>query len=78
MQQLNDSEYKVVQLKRRIAELKERIGYTSGNVKPDQNSAEPKTSNHDQSNRSADAQDSYSSLRASELNNLKNQLRKRT
>ena len=78
MHQLNDTEYRVVQLKRRIAELKEKIGYTSSSVKLDQQTATPKNSNPVPANRNVDALKTYNSQRASELDNLKNQLRKRT
>ena len=78
MHQLNDTEYRVVQLKRRIAELKEKIGYTSSSVKLDPQTATPKNSNPVPANRNVDALKTYNSQRASESDNLKNQLRKRT
>mgnify|MGYP001219275261 FL=1 len=78
MHQLNDTEYRVVQLKRRIAELKEKIGYTSSSVKSDPQTATPKNSNPVPPSHNAVAHKTYRSQRASELDSLKNQLQKRT
>jgi len=78
LHQLNDTEYRVVQLKRRIAELKEKIGYTSSNVKPGPQTVISKNSSPVPASHNADAPKTYNSQRASELDNLKNRLRKRT
>lgn len=78
MHQLNDTEYRVVQLKRRIAELKEKIGYTSSSVKSDPQTATPKNSNPVPSSHNAVAHKTYNSPHANELDNLRNQLRKQT
>ena len=78
LQQLSDIEYRVVQIKRRIAELKEQLKHTSSNVQSDQKSEyETKKLNRVQSS-SASQSESYKNQRASELDSLKQKLQKRT
>jgi predicted nucleic acid-binding Zn-ribbon protein len=76
LQQLSDIEYRVVQIKRRIAELKEQLTHTSSNVQSDQKSeSETMKLNRDQSS-STSQSESYKNQRASELDSLKLKLMK--
>lgn len=76
LQQLSDIEYRVVQIKRRIAELKEQLTHTSSNVQSDQKSEyETKKQSREQSS-SASQSESYKNQRASELDSLKLKLMK--
>ena len=76
LQQLSDIEYRVVQIKRRIAELKEQLKHTSSNVQSDQKSEyETKMQIRVQSS-SASQSESYKNQRASELDSLKSKLMK--
>lgn len=76
LQQLSDIEYRVVQIKRRIAELKEQLKHTSSNVQSDQKSEyETKKQIRVQSS-SASQSESYKNQRASELDSLKLKLMK--
>jgi len=76
LQQLSDIEYRVVQIKRRIAELKEQLKHTSSNVQSDQKSEyETKKQIRVQSS-SASQSESYKNQRASELDSLKSKLMK--
>ena len=76
LQQLSDIEYRVVQIKRRIAELKEQLTHTSSNVQSDQKSeSETMKLNRDQSS-STSQSESYKNQYASELDSLKLKLMK--
>lgn len=65
-------------IKRRIAELKQQIGYTSNSVVSDPQTAIPKTVNPYLSDHNVYGQESYSNQRASELHSLKQKLQKQT
>ena len=74
LQQLSDMEYRVVQIKRRIAELKEQLKHTSSNVQSDQKSESgTRQQFRDQSSSYAQSE-SYQSPRASELDSLRYKL----
>ena len=78
LQQESDLDYTVLQLKRRIAELRDRLKYKSGSDRPDPRIVAPKTvdrirASHDELERVTSR-----SQRASELDNLRNRLRKQT
>jgi hypothetical protein len=76
LQQLSDIEYRVVQIKRRIAELKEQLKHKSSNVQSDQKSESGTMKQfHDQSP-SASQNESYQNQRASELDSLRLKLTK--
>lgn len=76
LQQLSDIEYRVVQIKRRIAELKEQLTHTSSNVQSDQKSeSETMKQFRDQSS-STSQSESYKNQRASELDSLRLKLTK--
>ena len=76
LQQLSDIEYRVVEIKRRIAELKEQLKHTSSNVQSGQKSEyETMKQNRVQSS-SASQSESYQSPRASELDSLRYKLTK--
>jgi len=67
-------EYRVVQIKRRIAELKEQLKHTSSNVQSDQKSESgTRQQFRDQSSSYAQSE-SYQSPRASELDSLRYKL----
>ena len=77
LQQQNDIELRVIQLKRRIQELRERIKYKSGSDRPDPRIVAPKTvdrirASHDELERVTSR-----SQRANELDNLKLRLKPR-
>ena len=74
LQQLSDIEYRVVQIKRRIAELKEQLKHKSNNVQSDQK-FESETTQHFREQSSSYAQsESYQSPRANELDSLRYKL----
>ena len=77
LQQESDLDQKISQLRRRIAELRERIKYKSGSDRPDPRIVAPKTvdrirASHDELERVTSR-----SQRASELDNLKLRLKPR-
>ena len=77
LQQESDLDYTVLQLKRRIAELRDRLKYKSGSDRPDPRIVAPKTvdrirASHDELERVTSR-----SQRASELDNLKLRLKPR-
>ena len=78
LQQVSDIEYRVIQIKRRIAELKQQIGYTSNSVASGLQTAIPKTANPFPSDHNTYEQESYNNQRDSELDSLKQKLQKRT
>lgn len=78
LQQVSDIEYRVIQIKRRIAELKQQIGYTSNSVEPDPQTVISKTANLFPSDHNTYEQESYNNQRASELDSLKQKLQKQT
>jgi len=67
-------EDKVRNIKRRIAELEQRIGRRSHSEESDQHSAKTNTANLSQSNHNDVAHDSLRNQRANELHNLKKKL----
>ena len=74
LQQLSDIEYRVVQIKRRIAELKEQLTHTSSNVQSDQKSEyETKKQSREQSSSSSQSE-SLQNQHASGLDSLKAKL----
>ena len=74
LQQLSDIEYRVVQIKRRIAELKEQLTHTSSNVQSDQKSeSETMKQFRDQSS-STSQSESLQNQHASGLDSLKAKL----
>jgi hypothetical protein len=77
LQQLNDIELRVIQLKRRIQELRERIKYKSGSDRPDPRIVAPKTVDRIRASHDAIERETLRNQRASELDNLKHQLKPR-
>ena len=67
-------EYRVVQIKRRIAELKEQLKHTSSNVQSDQKSESGTTQPFRDQSSSYAQSESYQSPRASELDSLRYKL----
>ena len=76
LQQLSDIEYRVVQIKRRIAELKEQLKHTSSNVQSDQKSEFGTMKQFRDQSSSTSQSESYKNQRASELDSLKLKLMK--
>ena len=76
LQQLSDIEYRVVQIKRRIAELKEQLKHTSSNVQSDQKSESGTMKQFRDQSSSTSQSESYKNQRASELDSLKLKLMK--
>ena len=74
LQQVSDIEYRVIQIKRRIAELKQQIGYTSNSVEPDPQTVISKTVNPSPLDHNIYGQESYNNQRASELDSLRYKL----
>ena len=76
LQQLSDIEYRVVQIKRRIAELKEQLKHKSSNVQSDQKSESGTMKQFRDQSLSASQSESYQNQRASELDSLRLKLTK--
>ncbi len=76
LQQLSDIEYRVVQIKRRIAELKEQLRYKSSNVKSDQKSESGTMKQFRDQPSSISQNESYQNQRANELDSLRLKLTK--
>ena len=71
LQQLSDIEYRVVQIKRRIAELKEQLKHKSSNVQSDQKSEYGTMKQFRDQSLSTSQSESYQNQRASELDSLR-------
>jgi len=71
LQQLSDIEYRVVQIKRRIAELKEQLKHKSSNVQSDQKSESGTMKQFRDQSLSTSQSESYQNQRASELDSLR-------
>ena len=78
LQQESDLDYTVLQLKRRIAELRDRLKYKSGSDRPDPRIVAPKTVDRIRSSHDALERETLRNQRANELDNLRNRLRKQT
>lgn len=76
LQQLSDMEYRVVQIKRRIAELKEQLKHKSSNVQSDQKSESGTMKQFRDQSLSTSQSESYQNQRASELDSLRLKLTK--
>jgi len=74
LQQLSDIEYRVVQIKRRIAELKGQLSHMYNNDKSDLMSESSKTLTTRDQSYSSEQSLSSQNQRASELNNLRQKL----
>jgi hypothetical protein len=77
LQQQNDIELRVIQLKRRIQELRERIKYKSGSDRPDPRIVAPKTVDRIRASHDALERETLRDQRANELDSLKHQLKPR-
>ena len=78
LQQESDLDYTVLQLKRRIAELRDRLKYKSGSDRPDPRIVAPKTVDRIRASHDALERETLRDQRANELDNLRNRLRKQT
>jgi len=78
LQQESDLDYTVLQLKRRIVELRDRLKYKSGSDRPDPRIVAPKTVDRIRASHDALERETLRDQRANELDNLRNQLRKQT
>lgn len=78
LQQESDLDYTVLQLKRRIAELRDRLKYKSGSDRPDPRIVAPKTVDRIRASHDALERETLHNQRANELDNLRNRLRKQT
>ena len=76
LQQLSDMEYRVVQIKRRIAELKEQLTHRSNNVQSDQKFESERMRQSREQSSSSSQSESYENQRASELDSLRLKLTK--
>ena len=76
LQQLSDMEYRVVQIKRRIAELKEQLTHRSNNVQSDQKFESERMRQSREQSSSSSQSESYQNQRASELDSLRLKLTK--
>ena len=76
LQQLSDIEYRVVEIKRRIAELKEQLKHKSSNVQSDQKSESGTMKQFRDQSLSTSQSESYQNQRASELDSLRLKLTK--
>jgi len=78
LQQESDLDYTVLQLKRRIVELRDRLKYKSGSDRPDPRIVAPKTVDRIRASHDALERETLRDQRANELDNLRNRLRKQT
>ena len=78
LQQESDLDYTVLQLKRRIVELRDRLKYKSGSDRPDPRIVVPKTVDRIRASHDALERETLRNQCASGLDNLRNQLRKQT
>ena len=74
LQQLSDMEYRVVQIKRRIAELKEQLTHRSNNVQSDQKFESERMRQSREQSSSSSHSESLQNQHASGLDSLKAKL----